>query len=99
MSDPEAPQGVRVRHADGTATPCTVTYDGPDDEGYHIWLVHTHIDFDNGETLSVDMMPARTSIVVSATSTSDNFGVEWRDKPDGGKWWHTMLRAKKPPEE
>lgn len=99
MSELKPPLGVRVVHADGKETPCEVTYIGIDDDNCHQWSINHYVDFDNGDTVAVEMMPARTGIQFSAnTSKLGQFGVEWRDTPSRlSRWFYQILRVKKTP--
>lgn len=59
---PIAPEGARVVHLDGTATPIPLVYAGVR-EGLHEWHVHPPVQYQMGDHLEIGMLPARTSIM------------------------------------
>ena len=59
---PPSPEGVRIRHCDGTETPCTLTYSGRDEDGCRIWAADQPFDPLAGDRLQVELMPGRTVI-------------------------------------
>ena len=59
---PPCPEGVRIRHCDGTETPCTLTYSGRDEDGCRIWAADQPFDPLAGDRLQVELMPGRTVI-------------------------------------
>lgn len=54
------PQGVVVRHADGTTTPVELAYRGTDDDGVHVWSGATMVG--PGDELHAAVLPPRTAI-------------------------------------
>lgn len=71
MSDPNTspptyprPEGVRVKHRDGTATECELAWGGVDDDGIALWEVSTPLNLTQGDSLHVDILPGRTSISI-----------------------------------
>lgn len=61
------PQGVRIEHADGTETLCELSFDRVDAAGFALWKVQTLFNPGSGDRLRVDMMPARSGLVLSTT--------------------------------
>lgn len=66
---PEAPEGVRIVHADGTSTPVDVEYRGQEprqvgDEIYivDVWQITTVVSWSLGDKLAADLIPASCSI-------------------------------------
>jgi hypothetical protein len=60
---PPRPQGVRVEHADGSQTPCELTYAGTDSGGIHLWDAVTAFNPDRGDRLHVACLPGRSGLV------------------------------------
>lgn len=63
---PPCPEGVRIRHCDGTETPCTLTYSGRDEDGCRIWAADQPFDPLASDRLQVELMPGRTGITFPA---------------------------------
>ena len=62
---PVAPEGVRIQHADGRVTPCSVTFSGHDDAGMAIWTAAAEgkgAELAAGDRLLADVLPARSAL-------------------------------------
>lgn len=68
MSPPEhRPEGVRIRHEDGSTTPCDdLTYVGLDARGNHLWQIITSGEIGPGDRLLVAVMPPHTGLTLTA---------------------------------
>lgn len=68
--DSPPPEGVRIERADGTVIPCSVLRDPSQDEnGCAAWLVVPDTEYEPGpgDAIRADMIPGRTTLVVSFT--------------------------------
>jgi hypothetical protein len=64
--EPEAPQGVRIRHGDGTVTDCAVVLDPERARGGMTqWFAEPPagtVFTPGADTITVDLMPPRTTV-------------------------------------
>lgn len=67
---PEPPRNVRVIKADGTVIPVECAYRGRDEDGLHLWVSVSAIQFFPwaGDSIACDMLPGRSSITIQSTA-------------------------------
>ena len=64
MSRPRPPRNARYRYPDGRIVPVELVYAGTDGDGVAVWRATVPWTEQDGELL-VDVLPARTAIVVN----------------------------------
>lgn len=62
--EPERPRGVRLVLPTGDELDVAVEYDGEDVNGVHQWVGIAPVELHGGVSLRVDVLPARTSVVL-----------------------------------
>lgn len=58
------PEGARLTKADGSTIPIELVYQGKE-KRIHVWQAVIAVQYENGDSFSIDVVPPRTSVVLA----------------------------------